>query len=88
MKKIFLMMLGLLAMSLQTYAQGLTATLQSGESLSAYYGIEAFKQAYEAAKDGDQITLSAGTFNVPSDALTKGVRITGVGLQVTLYSRN
>ena len=79
MKKIFLMMLGLLAMSLQTYAQGLTATLQSGESFSAYYGIEAFKQAYEAAKDGDQITLSAGTFNVPSDALTKGVRITGVG---------
>lgn len=79
MKKSFLMMLGLLAMSLQTYAQGLTATLQSGESLSAYYGIDAFKHAYEAAKGGDQITLSAGTFNVPSDGLTKSVKITGVG---------
>ena len=60
-------------------AQGMTATLQSGESLKAFYGVGAFLDAYAVANDGDQITLSAGTFNSPTDALTKSVKITGVG---------
>lgn len=78
-KQLLLGIVLLMAGTIPVCAQGMTATLQSGDNLSAFYGIDAFVEAYQAAKDGDQITLSAGTFNYPEDALTKSVKITGVG---------
>lgn len=79
MRKIVLSLVALVGICLHTSAQGMTATLQSGENLSVFYGIDAFKEAYTEAKDGDQITLSAGTFNAPEGSITKSVKITGVG---------
>jgi len=79
MKKIVFTLFVLIAMSQNVFAQGMTATLQSGENLSVFYGVDAFKEAYAEAKDGDQITLSAGTFDAPEGSISKSVKITGVG---------
>ena len=79
MRKILLILVALVGVCLHTSAQGMTATLQSGDNLSVFYGVDAFKEAYTAAIDGDQITLSAGTFNTPEGSITKSVKITGIG---------
>ena len=79
MRKIVFIIIALFAISQNICAQGMTATLQSGDNLKVFYGIDAFKEAYEAAKDGDQITLSAGTFNALANSVSKSVKITGVG---------
>ena len=63
MKKSFLLLMAFLTMSANMLADGLTATLQQGDKMTAYFGEDAFKQAYEAASDGAVITLSAGGFN-------------------------
>ncbi len=79
MRKIVFIIIALFAISQNICAQGMTATLQSGDNLKVFYGIDAFKEAYEAAKDGDQITLSAGTFNSSNESISKSVKITGTG---------
>ena len=79
MKKYVFIFIALIAMSQHVCAQGMTATLQSGDSLTVFYGADAFSAAYFYANDGDQITLSAGNFNVPQSNITKSVKITGVG---------
>lgn len=56
----------------------LTATLQHGEEMTAYYGYQAFVNAMNAAVDGDLVTLSAGTFARPY--ITKAVMIQGAGM--------
>lgn len=53
------------------------ATLQHGETMTAYYGGTAFVKAMEAAVAGDVITLSAGTFTAPT--IDKAVTIQGSG---------
>lgn len=58
------------------FAAQLTATLQSGDKVTPFYGSNAFKDALEAAVDGDIITLSAGNFSVSE--VTKSVSIIGV----------
>ena len=63
MKKSFLLLMAFLTMSANMLADGLTATLQQGDKMTAYFGEDAFMQAYEAASDGAVITLSAGGFN-------------------------
>ena len=83
MKKFVFILITLVAMSQSVCAQGMTATLQSGDNLQVFYGIDAFKDAYEAAKDDDQITLSAGTFNALDGNITKSVKVTGVGAYET-----
>lgn len=47
------------------YGAQLTATLQSGQTFTPFYGDSAFVKAYNAALDGDVITLSAGEFKTP-----------------------
>lgn len=79
MKKFVFIFIALIALSQSVCAQGMTATLQSGDNLSIFYGVDAFKDAYTEAKDGDQITLSSGTFNAPEGNVSKSVKITGVG---------
>lgn len=63
MKKILFLFVALVSMSASMYADGLTATLQQGDKMTAFYGVNAFKDAYEAASDGAVITLSSGKFN-------------------------
>jgi len=58
------------------FAAQLTATLQSGDKFTPFYGADAFKNAHAAAVDGDIITLSAGVFNACE--ITKSVSIIGV----------
>lgn len=58
-------------------AQNLVATLQHGDSISMYYGSNAFAQAHSAAQTGDIITLSSGTFNPTT--ITKAITLRGAG---------
>lgn len=83
MRKIVFIFIALIAIGQNVCAQGMTATLQSGDNLSVFYGVDAFIEAYVEAKDGDQITLSAGTFSAPIESITKSVKITGVGAYET-----
>ena len=45
------------------FAQEQLATLKHNGNISVYYGANAFVEAYNAAENGDIITLSDGTFN-------------------------
>lgn len=58
-----------------------TAILQHGDNMTAFYGINAFKQAYAAAESGDLISLSEGTFDAPE--VKKAIRIQGAGGETT-----
>lgn len=76
MKKFYLVLLALISLSASVFADGLTATLQQGDVMTPFYGVDAFKDAYAAAKDGAVITLSPGNFNtVPS--IEKQITIIG-----------
>lgn len=66
-----------LPFALAGYAAQLTATLQSGDNFTPFYGANAFVDAYNAAVDGDVITLSPGTFT-PAN-IEKSVAIIGAG---------
>ena len=57
------------------FAAQLTATLQSGDKMTPFYGSNAFVDALKAAVDGDVITLSPGEFAVTE--VTKGVTVIG-----------
>ena len=59
-------------------AQEQLATLKHNDSISAYYGQNAFVEAYNAAANGDIITLSDGIFNAPS-TVQKGITVRGNG---------
>ena len=64
----------------------LVATLSHDGALTAYYGKNALYAAYNAAKEGDIITLSAGTFT--SVAMNKNITIRGVGAWADASSDN
>lgn len=58
------------------------ATLQHGDEVSNYYGLDALKNAYNASETGDIITLSSGAFN--SCNIEKGITVRGAGLNSEL----
>ena len=60
-----------------TFAQQQIATLQHGDSISIFYGTDAFIQAHTAADNGDIITLSSGTFD--TCRITKAITLHGAG---------
>lgn len=76
MKKSILLFVALFSMSANVFADGLTATLQQGDIMTPFYGVDAFKNAYAAAQDGAVITLSPGKFN---DVSTISKQITVIG---------
>ena len=76
MKRIVLWVVSLVLVSANVFADGLTATLQQGERMTPFYGVDAFKQAYAAADSGAVITLSAGTFN-DVDTIAKSIKVIG-----------
>ena len=45
------MLVVLFTMSANIFADGLTATLQQGDTMTPYYGVNAFQEAYAAAQD-------------------------------------
>ena len=81
MKKLFFMLTLLAVTALPSLAQSsLVATLVHDGNISTYYSANALKDAYNAAVDGDIITLSAGTFNATD--ITKRITIRGTGCEL------
>lgn len=76
MKKIILLLVAIALTSAKMMAEGLTATLQQGETMTAFYGVNAFVDAYNAAEDGAVITLSEGQFNDVS-SIEKSITVIG-----------
>ena len=75
--------LSMIALCCMTMAQAqrtdvMTATLQHGDDVTVFTSPTAFANAYNAAADGDVITLSPGTFNTVS-TITKSITIYGSG---------
>lgn len=63
------------------FAQGsLLATLNHEGTVSTFYGASAWKNAHDAAVNGDVITLSSGTF-VAVD-ITKAITVRGAGMGI------
>lgn len=63
------------------FAQGsLLATLNHEGTVSTFYGAQAWKNAHDAAVNGDVITLSSGTF-VAVD-ITKAITVRGAGMGI------
>ena len=83
MKKLFSLMLLFVASVLtnNVFAQGsLLATLNHEGTISTFYGSQAWKNAHDAAANGDVITLSSGTF--PAVNITKAITVRGAGMGI------
>ncbi len=84
MKKLLLLFVALVAGVMSAYAQNelQCATLQHGEDMTVYVGTDGFARAYEAAVNGDVITLSAGEFSMPANSyIYKAISIYGSGFE-------
>lgn len=80
MKKFIILAITLCSFSFaEAQNEKLTAILQHGDEATSFTGMDALKQAHEAAVDGDIITLSEGAFN--STDITKSVSIYGAGFE-------
>lgn len=64
-----------LSFTISGFAAKLTATLQSGDKVTPFYGSNAFVEAYNAAVNGDIITLSPGEFNATE--INKSITVIG-----------
>lgn len=86
MKKLFLSLVAAIVAATATYAQSdLVATLSHDGVTTAYYGANAFVQAYNTATHGDIISLSSGTFN--STNIEKAITIRGAGMQTNTETK-
>lgn len=65
--------------AITSFAQNtLVVSLSHGDETQMFYGTDAFKDAHQAAVNGDVITLSSGTFNSPT--ITKAITVRGAGM--------
>lgn len=84
MKKISFLLAALICSISMSVAQvTVIATLSHDGKLSHYTGRDALKAAYNAAVDGDIITLSPGTFNSTGD-FSKGITVRGAGIDADI----
>lgn len=81
MKKIFLFSLLSFILGMNSaFAQDvLVANLSHNGTVTNFYGVNALKNAHEAAEHGDTIILSQGTFNTDL-TITKAITILGAGM--------
>lgn len=79
MKKLFLSMVALVVATLSYAQSSLVATLSHEGKITTYYSASALNDAYNAAKDGDVITLSSGTFRAVD--ISKKITIRGAGME-------
>lgn len=82
MKKLFLSLVALVAATVSFAQNTLVATLSHGEDVSMYYGVNALKNAVNAAVSGDVINLSGGAFQAVN--ITQGITLRGTGVDNTL----
>lgn len=80
MKKLFFSLVALTIATVSYSQSSMLATLSHDGEISTFYGATALKSAFEAASDGDVITLSSGSFNAID--LTKSVTIRGAGMAI------
>ena len=80
MKRTLLLICTLLCANV-LFAQEQLAVLKHNDSTSIFYGANAFIQAYNAAANGDIITLSDGIFSTPYE-VRKGITVRGNGAVV------
>lgn len=78
MKKVLLTVVGIMFAATSFAQNALVASLSNGEKVSYYYGVNALKQAVEAAASGDIINLSGGVFNATD--ITKAITLHGAGI--------
>ena len=78
MKKVLLAVAGILFAATSFAQNALVASLSSGGDVTYYYGVTALEQAVTAAKSGDIINLSGGTFYAAD--INKAIAIRGTGI--------
>ncbi|MBQ9671675.1 MAG: hypothetical protein IJV34_02320 [Prevotella sp.] len=87
MKKLFLLLVAATLCATATFAQSsMLATLSHEGQISTYYGATALRDAYNAADNGDVITLSSGTFNAVN--FEKAVTVRGAGMRPDTISNS
>lgn len=82
MKKFLLVLISVTSI-VQSYSQTAIATLCHNDSISWFYGATALAEAYDAASEGDVITLSSGQFN--SVNIKKPITVRGAGMDLINY---
>lgn len=83
MKKILFTMAAIISCVTMSFAQtSFIATLQHEGEFTHYYGAGALTSAYNAATEGDIITLSPGTFSSPG-TIDKGITLRGTGFDAS-----
>lgn len=78
MKKTLILIVALIIATTTSLAQQATATLNHNDTLTVFYGIDAFKDACTKAQYGDVISLSHGQFTGPT--IDTGVTVIGSGM--------
>ena len=73
--------------SAQATAQSsVLATLHHNGEIKTFIGVNALVEANKVADHGDVITLSSGTFNAPTDTITKAITLRGAGMELDTLS--
>lgn len=79
MKKLLLTFVALVCATVSYAQQQLVATLTHGDEITMFYGTYAYRDAMNAAADGDVINLSGGNFQATT--INKAVSIRGAGVE-------
>ena len=79
MKKLLLTFVALVCATVSYAQQQLVATLTHGDEITMFYGTYAYRDAMNAAVDGDVINLSGGGFQATT--INKAVSIRGAGVE-------
>ena len=80
MKKYLFTVVALCVATVGMAQSSMLATLSHEGEISTYYGARALVEAYNAAANGDVITLSSGSFVCTN--IEKGLTIRGAGMAV------
>lgn len=81
MKKFFFTLVAIMTAT-QSFTQNtLVATLTHGDEVTMYYGVDAFKNAHNAAASGDVINLSGGSYT--GFTFTKAITVRGTGIDAS-----
>lgn len=80
MKKLFLLIVATSLATMSFAQSSVLAMLNHEGKISTFYGVQAWKNAHEAAVNGDVITLSSGNF--VSVDITKAITVRGAGMGI------
>lgn len=82
-KTILYALIAVFGFATQATAQNsVLATLHHNGEIKTFIGVNALVEANKVADHGDVITLSSGTFNAPTDTITKAITLRGAGMEL------